>query len=40
VLHDRVAPVVIKDGVEALRIALAATAAHRTGNPVKVGSIQ
>ena len=31
VLHDRVPPVVIKDGVEALRIALAATAAHHTG---------
>ncbi len=40
VLHDRVPPVVIKDGVEALRIALAATAAHRTGQPVKVASIQ
>jgi predicted dehydrogenase len=40
VLHDRVPPVVIKDGVEALRIALAATAAHRTGRPVSVSSIQ
>ena len=40
VLRDRVPPVVIKDGVEALRIALAATAAHRTGRPVKVASIQ
>jgi inositol 2-dehydrogenase len=40
VLHDRVPPVVIKDGVEALRIALAATAAHQTGQPVKVASIQ
>lgn len=40
VLHDRVPPVVIKDGIEALRIALAATAAHRTGLPVKVASIQ
>ena len=40
VLHDRVPPVVIKDGVEALRIALAATAAHHTGQPVKVSSIQ
>jgi predicted dehydrogenase len=40
VLHDRVPPVVIKDGVEALRIALAATAAHQTGQPVKVSSIQ
>jgi predicted dehydrogenase len=40
VLHDRVPPVVIKDGVEALRIALAATVAHQTGQPVKVSSIQ
>jgi scyllo-inositol 2-dehydrogenase (NAD+) len=40
VLHDRVPPVVIKDGVEALRIALAATAAHHTGQPVKVSSIE
>jgi predicted dehydrogenase len=40
VLHDRVPPVVIKDGIEALRIALAATAAHHTGQPVKVASIQ
>jgi len=40
VLQGREPPVVIKDGVEALRIALAATAAHRTGQPVKVGSIQ
>jgi scyllo-inositol 2-dehydrogenase (NAD+) len=40
VLHERVPPVVIKDGVEALRIALAATAAHHTGQTVKVSSIQ
>jgi inositol 2-dehydrogenase len=40
VLEDRVPPVVIHDGVEALRIALAATAAHQTGRPVKVASIQ
>ena len=40
VLHDRVPPVVIKDGIEALRIALAATAAHQTGQPVKVSSVQ
>jgi inositol 2-dehydrogenase len=40
VLEDRMPPVVIKDGVEALRIALAATAAHRTGAPVKVASVQ
>jgi hypothetical protein len=31
---------VIEDGVEALRIALAATAASRTGQPVKVHGIQ
>ena len=40
VLRERVPPVVIKDGVEALRIALAATAAHRTGRPVAVASVQ
>src|SRR5690349_4573431 len=39
VLHGRVPPVVIKDGIEALRIALAATAAHQTGKPVAVRSI-
>jgi scyllo-inositol 2-dehydrogenase (NAD+) len=36
VLQDRTPPIVIHDGVEALRIALAATAACRTGQPVKV----
>jgi inositol 2-dehydrogenase len=40
VLNDRVPPVVLKDGIEALRIALAATAAHRSGQPVKVKTIQ
>jgi inositol 2-dehydrogenase len=40
VLHDRVPPVVIKDGVEALRIALAATKAHQTGQPIRVASIR
>jgi scyllo-inositol 2-dehydrogenase (NAD+) len=40
VLQEREPPVGIKDGVEALRIALAATAAHRSGQPVKVASIQ
>ena len=40
VLHDRPPPVVIGDGIEALRIALAATAAHRTGLPVPVSSIR
>jgi len=40
VLQDRAPAVVIADGVEALRIALAATAACRTGEQVKVHSIQ
>jgi inositol 2-dehydrogenase len=40
VLHDRIPPVVIKDGVEALRIALAATKAHQTGQRISVASIQ
>jgi scyllo-inositol 2-dehydrogenase (NAD+) len=40
VLHDRTPAVRITDGMEALRIALAATAACRTGQPVKVDSIQ
>lgn len=39
VLHDRTPPVKIGDGMEALRIALAATAACRTGQSVKVQSI-
>jgi scyllo-inositol 2-dehydrogenase (NAD+) len=40
VLHEREPAVVLKDGVEALRTALAATMAHRTGQKVKVGSVQ
>jgi scyllo-inositol 2-dehydrogenase (NAD+) len=40
VLQDRPPAIVISDGVEALRIALAATAACRTGQPVRVDSIQ
>jgi inositol 2-dehydrogenase len=40
VLQDRPPAVVIGDGVEALRIALAATVACRTGQPVRVQSIQ
>ena len=40
VLHDAPPPVIIEDGVEALRVALAATAAHRSGQPVKVASIR
>jgi predicted dehydrogenase len=39
VRQDRDPPVVLRDGIEALRIALAATAAHRTGQPVRVASI-
>jgi inositol 2-dehydrogenase len=39
VLQDRPPAIVIADGVEALRVALAATAACRTGQPVKVQSI-
>ncbi len=40
VLHGREPAVVLKDGVEALRTALAATEAHRTRQRVKVSSIQ
>jgi inositol 2-dehydrogenase len=40
VLTDRDPAVVLRDGIEALRIALAATAAHRSGLPVKVKTIQ
>ena len=40
VLGDRPPAVLMTDGVEALRIALAATAACRTGQQVKVHSIQ
>jgi inositol 2-dehydrogenase len=39
VLQERPAPVTARDGVEALRVALAATAACRTGQPVAVTSI-
>ncbi len=39
VLQQREPPVVLADGVEALRVALAATAACRTGQPVSVRSI-
>ncbi|HEX7798214.1 MAG TPA: Gfo/Idh/MocA family oxidoreductase [Vicinamibacterales bacterium] len=39
VLQDRPPAIVISDGVEALRVALAATTACRTGQPVKVQSI-
>ena len=40
VLYDRVPPIVIKDGTEALRVALAATKAHQTGQPVTVSTVQ
>jgi predicted dehydrogenase len=40
VLQERPPSVAISDGVEALRIALAATAACRMGRPVSVQSIQ
>jgi scyllo-inositol 2-dehydrogenase (NAD+) len=40
VLNESVPPVVLNDGIEALRIALAATAAHQSGLPVKVRTIQ
>jgi scyllo-inositol 2-dehydrogenase (NAD+) len=39
VLQDRPPAIAISDGVEALRVALAATAACRTGQPVKVQSM-
>ena len=39
VLQDRPPAIVISDGVEALRVALAATTACRTGQPVRVQSI-
>jgi scyllo-inositol 2-dehydrogenase (NAD+) len=40
VLNDRKPSITIRDGIEALRIALAATAACKSGQPVKVSSIQ
>jgi predicted dehydrogenase len=39
VLYERESPITIKDGVEALRVALAATAACKSGQPVEVNSI-
>ncbi len=39
VLSGRTPPITIDDGVEALRVALAATAAYRSGAPVDVASI-
>ena len=40
VLHDRPAPITIDDGLEALRIGVAATRAHETQKPVMVADIQ
>ena len=40
VLNDREPPVTVTDGIEALRVALAATAACRSGQPVAVSSIE
>src|SRR5258708_40313147 len=37
VLHDRTPPITIEDGLEALRIGVAATRAHETGAAVSVG---
>jgi scyllo-inositol 2-dehydrogenase (NAD+) len=39
VLHDRQPPITIDDGVESLRVGLAATRARETGQPVEVASI-
>jgi predicted dehydrogenase len=39
VLHEREPPVKIRDGVEALRVALAAAQAYRTGGSVEVSSV-
>jgi inositol 2-dehydrogenase len=39
VLHDRTPPVTIEDGVEALRVAVAATRAQKTGQRVEVSSV-
>ncbi len=40
VLHDREPPITVDDGVESLRVGLAATQAYHTGRPVDVASIQ
>ena len=39
VLHDRQPPITIRDGVEALRVALAATKAYKSGQSVAVDSV-
>jgi predicted dehydrogenase len=40
VIADREPPITIDDGVEALRVALAATTAYKSGTPVDVASVQ
>jgi scyllo-inositol 2-dehydrogenase (NAD+) len=40
VLNDRTPPVAIEDGLEALRIGVAATRARETGGPVRIADIQ
>ena len=40
VLNGKEPSITIRDGVEALRVALAATSSCKTGRPVKVSSIQ
>jgi scyllo-inositol 2-dehydrogenase (NAD+) len=39
VLHDRTPPITVEDGVESLRIGIAATLARESGQPVDVASI-
>jgi myo-inositol 2-dehydrogenase / D-chiro-inositol 1-dehydrogenase len=39
VLHERVPPITMEDGVESLRIGLAATRARESGQKVDVASI-
>jgi len=40
VQHQRPAPITIEDGIEALRVALAATEAYRVGKAVTVKNVQ
>jgi inositol 2-dehydrogenase len=40
VLHERTPPITIEDGIEALRIGVAATRAHETGRSVVVAAIK
>ena len=39
VLNDRTPPITIEDGLEALRIGVAATRAHESGRAVAVGDM-